>query len=96
MTLCIIRTAARTAAAIILLATSLLAAGVPARAQDAFPARPVRLLVGVAPGSTADVSLRILAQKLGQILNGQFVVENRTGAGTTLAAQTVAQSPQQA
>jgi tripartite-type tricarboxylate transporter receptor subunit TctC len=76
-----------------LLATCLLTASVPARAQDAFPARPVRLLVGVAPGSTADVSLRILAQKLGQILNGQFVVENRTGAGTTLAAQTVAQSP---
>ena len=64
-----------------------------AAAQDSYPSRPVRLLVGVAPGSTADVSLRLLAQKLSQILGGQFVVENRTGAGTSLAAQTVVQSP---
>lgn len=66
---------------------------VPAAAQDQYPSRPVRVLVGVAPGSTADVSLRILAQKLGQILNAQFVVENRTGGGTTIAAQAVAQAP---
>ena len=65
----------------------------PAGAQDSYPSRPVRVLVGVAPGSTADVSLRILAQKLGQILNAQFVVENRTGGGTTIAAQAVAQAP---
>jgi tripartite-type tricarboxylate transporter receptor subunit TctC len=63
-----------------------------ALAQDRYPNRPVRLVVGVAPGSTADVSLRILAQKLSQILDAQFVVENRTGAGTTIAAQFVAQS----
>ena len=49
----------------------------PSGAQESYPSRPVRLLVGVAPGSTADVSLRILAQKLSQILGGQFVVENR-------------------
>ncbi len=64
-----------------------------AAAQDAYPSRPVRLLVGVAPGSTADVSLRILAQKFSQSLGGQFVVENRTGAGTSLAAQMVVQAP---
>jgi tripartite-type tricarboxylate transporter receptor subunit TctC len=64
-----------------------------AGAQESYPARPVRVLVGVAPGSTADISLRILAQKLSQNLNAQFVVENRTGAGTSLAAQAVVQSP---
>jgi tripartite-type tricarboxylate transporter receptor subunit TctC len=64
-----------------------------AAAQEHYPSRPVRLVVGVAAGSTADISLRLLAVKLGQILGGQFVVENRTGAGTTLAAQSVAQSP---
>ena len=64
-----------------------------AGAQDSYPSRPVRLMVGVAPGSTADISLRILALKLSQIMGGQFVVENRTGAGTSLAAQTVVQSP---
>src|SRR5215213_5629009 len=72
-------------------AVVLIASG--AAAQDSYPSRPVRLLVGVAPGSTADVSLRLLAQKLSQVLGGQFVVENRTGAGTSLAAQTVVQSP---
>ena len=65
----------------------------PSGAQESYPSRPVRLLVGVAPGSTADVSLRILAQKLSQILGGQFVVENRTGAGTSIAAQMVVQAP---
>ena len=64
-----------------------------ATAQEHYPSRPVRLVVGVAAGSTADISLRLLAVKLGQILGGQFVVENRTGAGTSLAAQTVVQSP---
>jgi tripartite-type tricarboxylate transporter receptor subunit TctC len=64
-----------------------------ADAQDSYPSRPVRLMVGVAPGSTADISLRILALKLSHLMGGQFVVENRTGAGTSLAAQTVVQSP---
>src|SRR4029079_4570999 len=67
--------------------------GTAATAQEHYPSRPVRPVVGVAPGSTADVSLRLLALKLRQILGGQFVVENRTGAGTSLAAQTVVQSP---
>ena len=77
----------RIAAALILLA-----APASAGAQDDYPSRPVRVLVGVAPGSTADVSLRILTQKLGQITRGQFVVENRTGGGTMIAAQAVAQA----
>jgi tripartite-type tricarboxylate transporter receptor subunit TctC len=64
-----------------------------AHAQDNYPSRPVRVMVGVAPGSTADVSLRVIAQKLSQILGVQFVVENRTGAGTSIAAQFVVQAP---
>jgi tripartite-type tricarboxylate transporter receptor subunit TctC len=75
-----------------IVAFSLVAAAAPAGAQEAYPSRPVRVLVGVAPGSTADVSLRILAQKLSQIVGQQFVVENRTGAGTSIAAQFVVQS----
>lgn len=77
----------------VLVAAALALTAPPAGAQDGYPSRPVRLLVGVAPGSTADVSLRILAQKFSQILGGQFVVENRTGAGTSIAAQMVVQSP---
>ena len=85
-------TSRRWAGWIIAVAAALLAPAA-AWAQDTYPSRPVRLLVGVAPGSTADISLRLLAQKFSQILGGQFVVENRTGAGTSLAAQMVVQSP---
>ena len=85
-------TSRRRAGWIIAVAAALLAPAA-AWAQDTYPSRPVRLLVGVAPGSTADISLRLLAQKFSQILGGQFVVENRTGAGTSLAAQMVVQSP---
>ena len=77
----------------VLIATAAVLTAMPVAAQDAYPSRPVRMLVGVAPGSTADVSLRILATKLSQLLNAQFVVENRTGAGTSIAAQMVVQSP---
>jgi len=80
------RHSAKVAAIMVLIATG-------SAAQDSYPSRPVRLVVGVAPGSAADISLRLLALKLSQILGGQFVVENRTGAGTSLAAQTVVQSP---
>ena len=75
----------------LLIAAVLLSSAVPA--QEIYPARPVRLLVGVAHGSTADISLRLLAQKFSQILGGQFVVENRTGAGSNLAADFVAHAP---
>ena len=75
----------------VLITAVLLSSPVPA--QEVYPARPVRLLVGEAPGSTADNSLRLLAQKFSHVLGGQFVVENRTGAGTSIAAQMVVQAP---
>ena len=64
-----------------------------ARAADDYPARPVRIIVGFGPGATIDVTARVLAPKLGQALGQQFVVENRTGAGSNLAADFVAQAP---
>ena len=51
-----------------------------AQAQD-YPNRPVHILVGFAPGSVADLTARVLANRLGQVLGQQFVVENKTGAG---------------
>ena len=62
-------------------------------AEDNYPNRPVRLIVGVAAGSTADVSLRVLGQKLSQLLGVPCIVENRTGAGASMAAQFVVQAP---
>lgn len=64
----------------------------PARAQD-FPTAPVRIISGFSPGSTADISARVVGAKMGQLLGQQFVVENRTGAASSLAAAQVARAP---
>jgi len=60
----------------------------PAAAQD-FPARPVRVLVGFTPGAAADITARVLASRMSQILAQQVVVENKPGAGSSLAADFV-------
>lgn len=54
---------------------------------DTYPARPVRLLVGLAAGGPTDVAARIVAEWLAQELGQQFVVENRTGVGGNLASE---------
>src|ERR1700726_3310311 len=60
----------------------------PAAAPD-HPGRRVRVLVGFTPGAAADITARVLASRLSQILNQQFVVENRPGAGSSLAGDYV-------
>jgi tripartite-type tricarboxylate transporter receptor subunit TctC len=60
----------------------------PAAAQD-YPTRPVRVLVGFTPGAAADITARVLATRMSQILNQQVVVENKPGAGSNLAADYV-------
>jgi len=60
-----------------------------ARAQ-AYPNRPVRIIMGFAPGASGDIAARLLAQELGKLLSQQFIVENRTGAGSTIATNFVA------
>ncbi len=80
----------------IVLSMAALAAGgaLPAAAQTtAFPSRPIRVIVPHAPGGNSDTFGRILALKLGERLNHQVVVENRPGAGGTLASGMVAKSP---
>lgn len=54
-----------------------------------YPTRPVRLIAGFAAGGAADVSARLIAQSLSARLGQQFVVENRTGAGGTIATEEV-------
>jgi tripartite-type tricarboxylate transporter receptor subunit TctC len=60
----------------------------PAAAQE-FPTRPVRVLVGFTPGAAADITARVLASRMSQVLNQQVVVENKPGAGSSLAADYV-------
>ena len=62
-----------------------------AQAQP-YPTKPVRVLVGLAPGGNPDVLARMLAAKLSESLGQQFVVENRPGAGTNIAAEMVARA----
>ena len=58
-----------------------------------YPARPVRLIVGFAPGGAADLSARLMGQWLSDRLGQQFVVENRTGAGSNIATEAVVKAP---
>jgi tripartite-type tricarboxylate transporter receptor subunit TctC len=77
------------------LAAALLTAAVtghPARAQSDYPNKPIRLVVGFTPGSVADITARVLGNRMGQILGQSVVVENKPGAGSNLAAEFVARS----
>jgi len=71
----------------------LLAAAIafPAAAQN-YPSRPVRLIVGFAPGGGVDINARLLAPKLSEYLGQQVVVENVPGAGTNIANERVARA----
>ena len=63
----------------------------PARA-DAYPTRPIRLIVGFAAGSSGDVIARIVAHKLGDLLKQSVIVEDKPGASSMVAADYVARS----
>jgi tripartite-type tricarboxylate transporter receptor subunit TctC len=64
-----------------------------AAAQERYPSRPVRFISSGAPGTALDILSRMYAEKLSQRLGQQVIVENRGGAGGTIATQAVAKSP---
>jgi tripartite-type tricarboxylate transporter receptor subunit TctC len=64
-----------------------------ALAQNSYPTRPVRIVVGFGPGSAADLTARVLAQRLSQTMGQQFFVENKPGGGSTVAAEQVVRGP---
>jgi tripartite-type tricarboxylate transporter receptor subunit TctC len=64
-----------------------------AQGADGYPAKPVRLVIGLAPGGATDIQARLFAQKLTESMGRPVVVENRAGAGGTIAYAQVAKSP---
>jgi tripartite-type tricarboxylate transporter receptor subunit TctC len=73
-------------------ATTLSAVPPFARAQ-AYPTRPVRIIVGFTAGGNFDLTARLIGQWLSQRLGQQFIVENRPGAGTNIATEAVVRAP---
>ena len=63
-----------------------------ARAQDDWPNRPIRILLPAGPGGTSDILLRLMTENLTKSLGQPVVVENKPGAGGTIAATMAAQS----
>lgn len=80
-------------AALPLIAALLTAMLSPALAQSKYPSRPIRVMLPFAAGSVSDVTLRILADKLGTRLNTSIVIDNQPRAGGTTAALAVKTSP---
>ena len=70
-----------------------LACGAAAALAQAYPAKPIRLVVGFPPGGGVDINARLIAPKLQEYLGQQVIVDNRPGAGTNIANELVAKSP---
>lgn len=68
-------------------------AAAPALGQDTFPSRPIQIVVGFSPGGSADILARLIAERLGSSLKQQVIVENKPGAGGSIAASAVAKAP---
>jgi tripartite-type tricarboxylate transporter receptor subunit TctC len=60
-----------------------------ATAQGAYPNKPIRIILGVAPGGLIDVSARLIGSQLSPRLGQPVIVDNRPGAATTIAANAV-------
>ena len=76
-----------------LLAAPLVLAATPSRAQQWVPKQPIKILVGYAPGGTADITARLAADAIMRLHGYPVVVDNKTDAGGFIALKQVAQSP---
>jgi tripartite-type tricarboxylate transporter receptor subunit TctC len=87
-----------TCALLLGLAQAFPAAGAQAEAHGtagsaAYPMRPVRMLIGLPPGGPTDLVARIVAPRFGEALGQPIIIDNRTGAGGLIAAETAARAP---
>src|SRR6266478_3275568 len=73
------------------------AAALPALSRfawgQAYPTRPVRLIVPFAPGGASDITARLMGQWLSERLGQQFIIENRPGGGGNIGSEAVVRSP---
>jgi tripartite-type tricarboxylate transporter receptor subunit TctC len=76
-----------------LLALALVGGATSTALAQSYPNKPIRVMVGFPPGGVADVLARIIGPKLSENVGQPVVVENRAGAGSNIAAETVAKSP---
>jgi len=79
------------------LASAVAAAALPAASRmaraQAYPSRPVRIIVGFPPGGATDIQARLMGQWLSERLGQQFIIENRAGASGNIGTEAVAKAP---
>jgi tripartite-type tricarboxylate transporter receptor subunit TctC len=75
------------------LATLLLAMPASSSAQEAYPSKPIRMLVAFPPGGSSDILGRIIAEHMGRVLGANIVVDNKPGATTQIGTELVANAP---
>lgn len=76
-----------------MLAACVLALAAPPAVAQTYPAKPIKVLVGYSPGGAVDIVARTVGQKLSSAIGQPIVVENKPGAGTNIAVQTLIESP---
>src|SRR5256885_16998947 len=75
------------------LVAAALIVGAASQAQTNYPNKPVRIILAYGPGGVADVTTRMVAQKLSERLGESFIIDNRPGAGSIVAAKAALSAP---
>lgn len=86
------RLAASASTALLIVASGVAAVGAHAQQSPPYPAKPIRMIIALAPGGGVDTTGRFIGQKLSEAWGQQVVADNRPGAGGTIAAELVARA----